>query len=207
MIRLLESSESGRSLTWQSVVPATVYFACLDVEWKQSADLTEELKQDLMTQAVEWVEDDSFLYAEFSLENGESVEFKVKSISPVEFENDNKSAFKEVVMDIVYKGRIDFDFDMADAPGEVEEALKSQMDDLERAVWPFFHDQYGFNPANDEPETYSPYMKSAYCTVTNGTSYSNGGWGEWFKYSPDQGEVLVNGKDEYDFFRDLKDRE
>ena len=204
MIKLLESMGSGRSLVWKSVVPATVYFTCADAEWKAEANLTDEIKQKLLSEAVEWVEEDSFLYIAPETENGTSVEFNVKNIYSIEFENDNTFASKEVIMDIVYKGRIDLNFDMADDPEQVKEALKAQMEDLGDAVWPWFHDQNGFNPAKDDPETFAPYMKSAYCAVTNGTSYSKGGWGEWFSYAPDQGDILVNGKEEYDFFRDLE---
>lgn len=205
MIRVLESEGSRNSISWKSVVPATVYFICEVEKWKETPELTSKVKREVLESAVERTESDSFLYAEHDLDNHGTVEFDVKSMSPVTFEDNDKFAYKEVVMDIIYEGQIEYDFDASLYPDKLKGMLDREMEDVGRGIWIWFHDQYGFRPEDDYPEYYAPYIEDSYCTVTNGTDYAPSGWGEWFKYPPNMGEITINGKPEEKFFRDLED--
>lgn len=198
MIRMLESEQHGkRSLTWESSVPATVYLNCEDVVWKESASLTDQEKREILTDIIE-----SELHIEFEdfdadfRNRGVDVTFDFKKVAPVKFNEGITRASQEVRMDIIYKGRLDFDFDIEDDPEQAEKALDAQMKRVSDEIWIIFHDQFGFDPVEQYPEEYGKFLKSAYCCVCNGTDYAPHGWGEKFKYPPQRGDLRVYG---YDF--------
>lgn len=196
-------------VTWKSVVPFKVWFT-FSANWKEGIEITDKEKKVILAAGVQECENSSFLWVPCAedLEDtnkGWRVEFKgIKVRKRVNYGESSSSgkpltfASREVTGKIVYSGEFytDYydvmdDFDVNTVQDRVREAAEQASEYI--YGW-LDEDNTGLridkeNGFKDLPGLDKIDNEGGWIAITGGTEYAHSGWGSWFAFPAENGEL------------------
>ena len=196
-------------VTWKSVVPFKVWFT-FSANWKEGIEITDKEKKAILAAGVQECENLSFLWmpsAEDLEDSAEGwrVEFKGlkvrKRVSYGESSSSGKPltfASREVTGKIVYSGEFYTDsYDVMDSYdiNEVQDRVREAAEQASKCAYRWLdEDNTGLrideeNGFEDFPGLDKIDNEGGWIAVTGGTEYAHSGWGSWFAFPAEIGEL------------------
>lgn len=189
-------------VTWKSTVPFKVWLT-FGTDWKEGVSLSNKEKKEILKAGVQECENWSFLWvpcAEDLEDVGEGwrVEFKgLKVKKRPEYNDELTFASREVTGKIVYSGEYYLtEYNRRDDKQEIQKRVMEAAENASRCAYNWLGEQHtGFRLEKENGFEDFPGIdkldekEGGWVAITGGTNYGNCGWGEWFNFPAENGNL------------------